>query len=114
MIGIVIPAHNEAGLVGASLTAALAAASHPDLGGEAVEIVVVLDDCSDATADIVARWPVHSVPVALRNVGAARAAGAQLLLERGARWLAFTDADSRVGSDWLVQQLRPGAAAAPA
>lgn len=109
MIGIVIPAHNEAGLVSESLAAASLAASHPALNGEAVEIAVVLDACSDGTADIVSRWPVHGLAVNFRNVGAARAAGAQHLLDRGARWLAFTDADSRVGADWLVEQLRPGA-----
>ena len=27
------------------------------------------------------------------------------MLENGARWLAFTDADSRVAPDWLVAQL---------
>ncbi|KQP23245.1 glycosyltransferase family 2 protein [Pseudorhodoferax sp. Leaf267] len=106
MIGIVIPAHDEASLVGACIEAALAAARHGGLYGESVEIVVVLDACSDGTAEIVARHPVASLSLALRNVGAARAAGAQQLLARGARWLAFTDADSRVADDWLVQQLR--------
>lgn len=109
MIGIVIPAHDEASLIEACLEAALAAARHPDLDGEAVEILVVLDTCSDDTADIVSRFPVEAVSLSVRNVGAARAAGARQLLARGARWLAFTDADSRVADDWLAQQLRQGA-----
>lgn len=106
MIGIVIPAHNEDSLIRECLEAALTAAHHPDLNGEVVEILVVLDACSDGTADIVSHYPVGSATVAARNVGVARAAGAQQLLDRGARWLAFTDADSHVGADWLVQQLR--------
>jgi len=69
MLGIVIPAHNEALLIGASVDAVMAAARHPDLRGEPVE-VVVLDACSDATGVIAAR--------------------------AGARWLAFTDADTVV------------------
>lgn len=106
MIGIVIPAHNEAALVGACLDAALRAARHPGLDAEPVAIVVVLDHCSDDTAAIVSAWPVDTLVVSLRNVGAARAHGAQALLARGVRWLAFTDADSRVAEDWLVQQLQ--------
>jgi hypothetical protein len=45
-----------------------------------VHIVVVLDDCKDFS-------------------------GADLLLAAGARWLAFTDADSRVSPGWLAAQL---------
>lgn len=106
MIGIVVPAHNEAALVGDCLAATLHAARHPGLEGEPVEIVVVLDHCTDNTADIVSAWPVDSLTVSLRNVGAARAQGADALLARGARWLAFTDADSVVAPDWLFQQIQ--------
>ncbi len=105
MIGIVIPAHNEAALLGICLEAALAASLHPGLKGEEVEVLVVLDDCSDGTAELVSGRAVGSVTVAVRNVGAARAIGARQLLARGARWLGFTDADSRVAEDWLVRQL---------
>ncbi|MEJ8859420.1 glycosyltransferase [Variovorax robiniae] len=106
MIGIVIPVHNEARLLQACLDAAMAAARHPGLNGEEVAIVVVLDDCTDGSADIVAGYPVESLAMTARNVGLVRAAGAERLLARGARWLAFTDADSRVSADWLAQQLR--------
>ncbi|RYF33970.1 MAG: glycosyltransferase [Comamonadaceae bacterium] len=109
MIGIVIPAHDEAALIDACLMSLRAAAQHPDLAGEAVEIMVVLDACTDGTADAVANHPVRSLALSARNVGAARAAGANALLERGARWLAFTDADSSVAPDWLVRQLELGA-----
>nr|GFD33546.1 hypothetical protein [Tanacetum cinerariifolium] len=37
-----------------------------------------------------------------------RAAGAQLMLERGARWLAFTDADTVVPYAWLSEQVAFG------
>ena len=43
-----------------------------------------------------------------RKVGAARACGAARVLSEGARWLAFTDADTRVSPEWLVQQLALG------
>lgn len=105
MIGIVIPAHNEERDIARCLKAAQAAASNPRLGGEPVLIVVVLDACTDATASIVRELGVVALDVQARSVGVARAAGAKAAIEAGARWLAFTDADTRVSSDWLAEQL---------
>ncbi|MBA2492587.1 MAG: glycosyltransferase [Gammaproteobacteria bacterium] len=105
MIGVVVPAHNEEAWLGSCLDSLIQAASHPELNGEAVQIVAVLDACLDRSADIAARRPVFVINVDAGNVGVARAAGADLLLTAGARWLAFTDADSNVAPDWLVAQL---------
>jgi len=115
MIGVVIPAHNEQAYLDACLRAAIVAARHPALNGEAVRITVVLDDCSDASAAIVARHArrrggkagpvIDNIAVEARNVGVARAAGAARMLADGARWLAFTDADTRVAPGWLAAQL---------
>ena len=109
MIGILIPAHNEEDLLDDCLSAAIRASRHGLLAGEKVEVLVVLDSCTDRSAQIVSRYPVLSLHVDARNVGQARAAGAQLLLERGARWISCSDADSRVADDWLVAQLGLGA-----
>ncbi|MFC0399375.1 glycosyltransferase [Paraburkholderia rhizosphaerae] len=111
MIGVVIPVHNEATLLDACLSAACRAAAHPRLRGEAVGIVVVLDSCDDLSAALARSRGVDTLEIAARNVGIARAAGADWLLARGARWLAFTDADSRVAPDWLAAQLALGAQA---
>jgi glycosyltransferase involved in cell wall biosynthesis len=108
MIGVIVPAHNEEAFIGRALQSLLAAATHPALKGEAVEITVVMDDCADGTALIVQAHQVHGLAVQLRNVGRARAAGAEHMLARGARWLAFTDADTVVPSHWLADQLRFG------
>ncbi len=114
MIGIGIPAHDEQAHIGACLDALLLAACHPSLNGEAVAVHVVLDACGDATIDIVRRHAAAfaASQVALSwssidagQVGVARAAGAQALLAQGARWLAFTDADTRVSAEWLAAQL---------
>ena len=105
MIGIVIPAHDEECLIGPCLAAALRAAAAPELLGEPVETIVVLDQCTDRTAIECQKRGVRTLSVEARNVGMARAAGADALLARGARWLAFTDADSEVGAQWLVEQL---------
>ncbi len=105
MLGIVIPAHNEQAVILDCLVAAKKAALHPRLHGEAVEILVVLDHCTDLTAVHVTESEVYSLEIQARNVGVARALGAQALLARGARWLAFTDADTQVAPDWLAEQL---------
>lgn len=104
MIGIVVPAHNEEALLGACLASLLVAAEHPGLAGEAVTVVVVLDQCRDRSAAIAARFAVDTLSVAFTNVGRARHAGALHVMAKGARWLAFTDADTVVGPDWLMRQ----------
>ncbi|NYE59977.1 glycosyltransferase involved in cell wall biosynthesis [Duganella sp. 1224] len=114
MIGIVIPAHNEERYLDACLRAARAAAADPALHGEAVRITVALDSCTDNSRAIVERHATESGPRCLidhvsvdaRNVGITRAAGARHMLHHGARWLAFTDADTEVAPNWLAEQLR--------
>jgi len=117
MLGIVIPAHDEEACLPGCLAALHAAATHPRLHGEPVLIHVVLDDCGDGSEDILKRWQLRhrDARVTLsysqidkRKVGAARASGADRLLRQGVRWLAFTDADTRVSPEWLVQQLALG------
>ncbi|MFJ1299259.1 glycosyltransferase [Pseudomonadota bacterium AL_CKDN230030165-1A_HGKHYDSX7] len=105
MIGVCIPAHNEEADIGACLASVWRAVHHPALDGERVRVVVVLDACTDGTAACVAKWPVTALPTQHRNVGLARADGAAHLLADGARWLAFTDADTVVSERWLVDQL---------
>lgn len=106
MIAVIIPAHNEAALIGATLAAVKTAATAPQLHGEAVLILVVLDSCDDDTATIAARAGVRTLSVEARNVGVARAAGADYALSMGARWLSFTDADTLVSPRWLQEQLQ--------
>ena len=105
MIGIVVPAHNEESEIGECVAALLLAAAHPALQAEPVEVLVVLDSCSDATGAIARFGGARTLAVEARNVGRARSAGADVLIAKGARWLAFTDADTRVSPDWLVRQL---------
>ncbi len=120
---VVVPARNEEARVGAcldSLATAVAALERAERSLP-VTVVVVLDGCTDRTAEVVARRPwAHARPVDLGVVGAVRRhgvqAGAALLMSPGdgvgsARplpdrvWLAHTDADSRVPSDWLTGQV---------
>jgi glycosyltransferase involved in cell wall biosynthesis len=105
MIGVVVPAHNEEDHLGACLASLRRSGSSPQLQGEAVMIVVALDSCTDRSESIARKCGAKVVSVHGHNVGVARAAGAELALQSGARWLAFTDADSVVAQDWLCSQL---------
>ncbi len=109
MIGVVIPAHDEAHHIGATVQAVMQAAAHPGLADEAVTVLVVLDSCTDATGVIAAGLGAETLSLCARNVGMSRSAGAEAMLACGARWLAFTDGDTLVPPRWLVDQLAQGA-----
>ncbi len=108
MLGVVIPAHDEEQHIGACVQSVTEAARSRALDGEAVVIVVVADACSDRTAEIALATGATVISIEARNVGVARARGACHAMCAGARWLAFTDADSVVGAEWLAAQLAQG------
>lgn len=106
-IAVVVPAADEQDTIGACLQALLVARDHAERQGLGVRIVVVLDECTDSTADEVAVVDgVLALEHSGRNVGLARAAGTALALaedpDPAGLLIASTDADSRVPSDWLV------------
>ena len=107
-VAVVVPARNEQQLLPGCLAALTVAAERVAVP---VSVVVVLDRCTDGTADLLAGRPgVRSVESVAGCVGAARATGAaQALADSGAlpgrTWLACTDADSQVPPSWLVHQL---------
>nr|WP_314613878.1 glycosyltransferase [uncultured Pseudomonas sp.] len=105
MIAVVIPAHNEARRLGRCLKAMAAAVAVAEQAGQRVEVLVVLDRCSDGSAAVARQHGVHTLAVEAGCVGMARRLGAALMLERGASWLACTDADSQVPPHWLLSQL---------
>jgi hypothetical protein len=121
-VAVIVPARDEEVLVGACIRAIRHAFAHPRLDGVAVRLlVVILDDCHDATAHrvheaLIAPCPglpvvTAVVSVANRSVGRSRAFGGRLAATALARiapqrvWLATTDADSAVPEDWLAHQL---------
>ncbi len=105
MIGIIVPAHNEEACVKQCVESLLIAAAHSSLQGEEVRILFVLDDCTDGTLSVLENYDVLTLVVSGKNVGRARQIGADLLVEEGARWLCFTDADTVVAPDWIACQL---------
>jgi glycosyltransferase involved in cell wall biosynthesis len=104
-IGVVIPAHNEALVIDTCLHAVERAARNAREAGYLVDVYVVCDHCTDETAHIARAHGYRAIEVMARNVGRARAIGAETALNDGVSWLAFTDADSVVSDSWLVQQL---------
>ncbi|GAA0745652.1 glycosyltransferase [Ideonella azotifigens] len=105
LLAVIVPAHNEEAHLDACLAALRLATACPELHGEPVALIVALDSCSDRSEAIALRHGAEVIAVQARNVGAARAAGAMRALSLGARWLAFTDADTLVAPDWLSTQL---------
>lgn len=103
---VVVPVHDEELLLGACLSSVVDAGNRVDVP---CELVVVLDSCSDTSADITADWAqkVGAIVVTTdrRNVGAARAAGFLAAASRPGSWFATTDADTVVPPNWLTSQL---------
>jgi glycosyltransferase involved in cell wall biosynthesis len=109
-VGVVVPAHDEEALLPDCLDALEVAMKR--VAAPAIA-VVVLDDCHDRSAAVVAgRRHFQTLSMKARNVGRARAAGFEMLLGWGCAippdelWLATTDADSTVPENWLEVQLR--------
>ncbi|MFE7868872.1 glycosyltransferase [Micromonospora humida] len=104
-MAVVVPAHDEQALLPGCLTSVLDALRHLPVRSE---VIVVADDCRDATAAVAERPGVVVLTVRARNVGRARAAGMAYALRDGPQglWLATTDADSRVPRRWGGWQLR--------
>jgi glycosyltransferase involved in cell wall biosynthesis len=114
---VVVPAHNEAQLIGACLRSIRRAARRVRHLAH-VQIIVVADHCSDETATV-ARRSLRGqrrslvIEVQVASAGSARRAGVDAALAALAAngapaesmWVANTDADSRVPADWLVVQL---------
>lgn len=106
MLAVLIPVHNEAEHLPATLAAVASAAVDPGLRGEPVQVVVALDGCTDGSAEIARDAGALTVATPGGRVGVARAAAAQLALQHGARWLACTDADTQPETGWLRAQLQ--------
>jgi len=134
-VAVVIPAHNEEQVLGRALTAARTAADRLAVAspGTGVEVVVVLDACTDRSLDVAGAFAARDLrfrvlPATFQSVGKSRRAGCRAVLESlggsGAMegsaagipahrvWLANTDADSQVPENWLVRQLELAAGGA--
>lgn len=107
---VVIPAHDEADHIEASL-AHLHAAAERVSNRATTDLIVVADDCRDATAKLASRSAgVIVIESAPRCVGLARRIGTEYALSTTTVptdrvWLASTDADTVVPADWLCLHL---------
>lgn len=105
---VVVPVNDEEALLEGCLAALARAVA--SVTGIAVTVVVVLDACTDGSAEIARRHDVTTIEIGDHNVGAARRAGIErarreLAIEPGELWIATTDADSTVPPNWLSHQL---------
>ena len=105
-VHVVIPAHNEAALIGRCLTSVGDAAAHlRDSTGVAATVTVVADSCTDWTVDVANQHGVDVLLIRARSVGRARDAGVQHVLSGsrpsdGSRvWIAM-ETDSSTRASW--------------
>jgi glycosyltransferase involved in cell wall biosynthesis len=106
MISFVIPAHNEAALIGRTLVAVCESAREAH---EPYEIIVVDDASTDCTREIALRHGARVVPVNFRRIAATRNAGGR---SAAGDLLFFVDADTVVTTRAVraaVRALRGGA-----
>ena len=118
---VVVPARDEELRIGRCLAAL---AGQHGIDGSEYEVILVLDGCTDRTAEIAAsysgRMKLHLIDGPQLGVGAARGLGMDMACSRLQRigrsggLIATTDADSWVAEDWLASQLAATAAGAEA
>jgi len=105
-VSFIIPAYNEAQLLGSTLSAIEQAARALRLTFE----VIVVDDASlDRTAEVARARGARVIPVNYRQIAATRNAGAR---EAAGEWLVFVDADTTISEAALreaIAALKTGA-----
>jgi glucosyl-3-phosphoglycerate synthase len=113
---VVIPARDEERRIAACLRAL---ADQEGVAKSDYEVILVLDGCRDATAEVIAGFAagkpalaIHTVELTSpQGVGRARRCGMDIACERllelgrGEGLVLSTDADSVVAGDWLAAQL---------
>jgi glycosyltransferase involved in cell wall biosynthesis len=99
MLSFVVPAHNESQLIAGTVRRLREAGDHAAVP---YEVVVVDDASSDDTADLAARAGARVVAASVRQIAAARNAGARAA--RG-EWLMFVDADTWVSGSTVLAAL---------
>jgi glycosyltransferase involved in cell wall biosynthesis len=99
LVSFIIPAYNEAQLLGSTLTAIERAARALHLTFE----MIVVDDASlDSTAEVACVHGARVVGVSYRQIAATRNAGAR---ESAGEWLVFVDADTIVSEEVLREAI---------
>lgn len=112
--GVVVPACNEADSIVACLDSVLGALDQGGLSQSDSWVTVVADSCRDATAHLARQTLEYRgsvIECSVASPGAARRLGAAAILAHFEQvpysrvWIANTDADTCVASNWISRQL---------
>ena len=107
---VVVPVRNEADLLERCLVALTSAVRTAEAAHLRCEVRIVLDACTDASEQIAARSGLPLLICDAARVGIARAVGIDDALRAldgvpaDRVWIAGTDADSQVPTNWLAHQ----------
>lgn len=112
---VVVPARDEQAHIPACLHSLQRSMSVLRAGAPGVScgVTVVLNRCTDDTAEIVGAFDVHVLTSSADRIGAVRRSGVAEAISRARRagvepdalWIACTDADTVVPGDWLRRQV---------
>jgi hypothetical protein len=121
-VGVVVPVHNEAKLLGNALTGLGESFIALRDAKILTHLAIVFDACRDASVSVASEWvdqmsprgflTVSTINCEANNVGIARNLGCEAILDYwieidvASIWIATTDADSRVPRAWLRAQVR--------
>ena len=99
-VSVIVPVYNGEHTVAACIESLLAQ-TYP---ADRFDVIVVENGCTDATSEVVGRYPVRLLHSAPRGAAAARNLG---VTQSDADIIAFTDADCIAHPRWLAELVRP-------
>jgi glycosyltransferase involved in cell wall biosynthesis len=100
LVSVCIPCHNAEAYVGQAIESILAQ-TYPN-----VEIIVVVDNCTDGSAQVLDRYRSPRVQVIAASLGSAAKSRNLALASAQGHWIKFVDADDLLSAEAIARQLK--------